>query len=512
MAAYDDEYQSILTTADEQTKYQESQIDKIVQEEQIPYSELTIEQRAAMTYEEQLDYIQKEREARLLRDAVARAESDPMFDYRMRPQAPPGEKGYFFYYSWIGGASNGSWELYRTFDSLENQMLYGSRVFGGPTQASTSGQASDANSLIQQPQPYYDDKGNFLGYSTSYAQGGGTGGGGTGIGGGGGYSTTSGGDRLAKLNPQFGGTGSGSGFNTGMSGAQVDAIAAISSLLSSYGIGQLSDAITNAVRKGYTADTITLIMQDPNSSDPLAVAFQQRFPANKQRLLAGKPVLSPAEYLAAERSYAQVFQSYGLGTMAKRDYFNKFIAGDVSAAEVSDRISLAVNRVQNADSFTKQALGQFYPMLNQGDIVAAMLDPQEGLPALQRKVQISEIGGASLAQSLTTSFNALTAKTGFANVQGGTMGAEALATLGITKEQARQGYANVAEVVPRSEFLSAISGGGDYTQLQAEQEQFQGLASAKRARQELTSKETSRFSGSSGLTRASLANKGAGNF
>jgi hypothetical protein len=298
--------------------------------------------------------------------------------------------------------------------------------------------------------------------------------------------------------------GNGNGFNTatGLSGDKVDAIAAIAALLSSYGIGGLADAITNAVKKGYSADTIQLIMQDPNSTDPLAVAFQTRFPANKARLAAGKPVLSAAEYLAAERSYAQVFQSYGLGNMAKSDNFNKFIAGDVSAAEVSDRISLAVNRVQNADPFVKQALGQFYPMLNQGDIVGAMLNPEEGLPALQRKVQISEIGGASLAQNLTTSLNALDTRTNFTNVMGGTMGAAELAALGITKEQARAGYANIAEVLPRSEFLSAITGGADYTQRQAEQEQFQGLASAKRAREALTGTERGRFGGSSGTAGA----------
>jgi hypothetical protein len=289
---------------------------------------------------------------------------------------------------------------------------------------------------------------------------------------------------------------------TGMTAQQVDSVAALGALLTSYGIGGLTNAITNAVIKGYSKDTIQLIMQDPNSTDPLAVAFQTRFPANKERVAAGKPVLSPDEYLRAERSYAQIFQSFGLGNMAKPENFNKFIAGDVSATEVSDRVSLAVNRVQNADPFVKQALGQFYPMLNQGDIVNAMLNPEEGLPALQRKVQISEIGGASLAQNLTTSLNALDTKTNFANVMGGTMGAAEIAALGITKEQARAGYANVAEVLPRAEFLSAITGGEDYTQRQAEQEQFQGLASAKRAREALSATERGRFGGSAGTAGA----------
>jgi LysM repeat protein len=287
---------------------------------------------------------------------------------------------------------------------------------------------------------------------------------------------------------------------------QVDSIAAISALLSSYGIGDLSTAITDAVIKGYSSDTIELMMQDPKGTDPLAVAFQTRFPANKARLAAGKSVLSPAEYLAAERSYSQVLQSYGVASLATRDKMNSFITNDISATEVADRVGLAVNRVKNADADTKSALALYYPMLNQADIVGAVLDPAEGLPALQRKVQIAEIGGAALAQGLKTVDAA--GKLSSINIK---MGQEALASLGITKEQARAGFQQVAEVTPRGEFLSSISTGEDYNQLQAEQEAFQGLASAKRARLSLTEQEKARFGGASGVSKASLtqATKGA---
>jgi hypothetical protein len=287
---------------------------------------------------------------------------------------------------------------------------------------------------------------------------------------------------------------------------QVDSIAAISALLSSYGIGDLSTAITDAVIKGYSSDTIQLIMQDPKGTDPLAVAFQTRFPANKARLAAGKSVLSPAEYLAAERSYAQVLQSYGVASLATKEKMNAFITNDVSASEVADRVGLAVTRVKNADADTKAALALYYPMLNQSDIIGAVLDPTEGLPALQRKVQLAEIGGAAIAAGLKTvdSANKLTS----INIK---MGQEALASLGVTKEQARAGFQQVAEVTPRAEFLSQISTGEDYGQLQAEQEAFQGLASAKRARVALTEQEKARFGGASGVSKVGLskATKGA---
>ena len=301
--------------------------------------------------------------------------------------------------------------------------------------------------------------------------------------------------------------------STPISGAKLDSIAAIKALLSSYGIGDLTNAITNAVVKGYSSDTIQLIMQDPNSNDELAVAFQKRFPANKARAAAGKSVLSAAEYLAAERTYTQVLQSYGVASMASREKLSQFISNDISAAEVSDRVGLAINRVQNADPATKRMLAEYYPMLNQSDIVGAVLDPAEGLPALQRKVQISEIGGAALAQGLTTGMRATTGlNTGYAGLTTGAMGAEDLANLGITQEQARAGFQQVAEVTPRAEFLSSITGGEDYTRLQAEQEAFQGLASAKRARVNLTAAEVARFGGSSGMSKASLTQGRQGSF
>jgi hypothetical protein len=335
-------------------------------------------------------------------------------------------------------------------------------------------------------------------------------------------------DATAEVSKQYGdlgvplvGGGTGAGGSTGgtlgttptsgMTAGKIDAIAAISALLSSYGIGDLSAPITEAVQKGYTSDTIQLIMQDPNSKDPLAVAFQTRFPANKVRVAAGKSVLSAAEYLQAERSYTQVMQSYGVSNLATRDKLNSFIANDVSAAEVSDRVGLAIDRVKNADPFVKASLAEYYPMLSQGDIVGAVLDPAEGLPSLKRKIQIAEIGGAAAVQGLKTGLASMSeASKQFENVTTGALGAEALASFGITQEEARKGYQTVASIAPRSEFLSSISGGEDYTRLQAEQEAFLGLASAKRARESLTEQERARFGGSAGTSKASLTQQSSG--
>jgi hypothetical protein len=285
-------------------------------------------------------------------------------------------------------------------------------------------------------------------------------------------------------------------LNTGPTVAQVDSIAAIKALLSSYGIGELGDAVTNAVIKGYSADTIDLIMQDPNSNDPLAVAFQTRFSANKARAAAGKSVLSPGAYLALERQYTETMRSFGVAGLAKQETLSSFISNDVSPTEVADRVGLAVTRIQNADPETKKALAQYYPMLSQTDIVTSFLDPKEGLPALQRKVTMAEIGGAGLVQGM--------------NVAQST--AADLADYGVTKDEARKGYATVAELTPRADFLSQISQGENYGQTEAEAEVFKGTASAKRARQSLTAIEQARFQGSAGTGKGSLGTTRQGQF
>jgi len=381
---------------------------------------------------------------------------------------------------WIGGV-NGKYEIV---------MPIGSPLVG----SKAAGWEPGRNRVDGTPSATVGSTGGIGGTGTGGTGGTGTGGtgtGGTGTGGTGGTGTGGTG---------AGGTGTGTGFNTtGLSTEQIDAVAGIKAFLSSLGIGDLSDAITNAIKRGYTTDTIKLIMQDPNSTDPLAVAFQKRFPANKERIAAGKPAIDAADYLRAERAYAQIFQSYGVSNLATNALMSSFIAGDVSATEVTDRIALAVNRVQNADANTKAILKRNYPELTTGDIVGAMLNPKDGLPALQRKVQIAEIGGAALAQKLDTSLAGGTkASDVFGNVTTGSMGLEELASLGITKEEAQKGYGQVASIAPRSEFLSSITGGQDYTRLQAEQEVFAGTASAKRAREQLTETEVGRFGGKAG--------------
>jgi len=252
-----------------------------------------------------------------------------------------------------------------------------------------------------------------------------------------------------------------------------------------YGLGSLVEGIRKLLTDGTPASEFALKLRET----PEYVA---RFKANEARIAAGLTALSPAEYVAMEDQYQNIMRNYGLpasyytkDTTGKQVGFEKFLANDVSASELEDRIATAQQRVLNSNPEVLQALKQFYPDINNADILAYTLDPQNALTNIKRKVTAAEIGGAALAQGL--------------QAQGGT--AESLAGMGITKAQAQQGYTEIAGVLPRASQLSDIYNQGPYTQQTAEAEVFNtaGGAAATAKRKKLSALEQATFSGQSGV-------------
>jgi len=263
------------------------------------------------------------------------------------------------------------------------------------------------------------------------------------------------------------------------------------------------------------ADTVFAIMADPTIGDDQAIfklkydnsinpatnkpwndAYSKRFAANFERIKAGKPAISEGTYLAAERSYAQALQSMGVPRLATRNNFNKFIAGDVSTDELVDRVTTAVNRVQNAPTETKAALAAYYPNLSSLDIAEAVLDPEISLPALKRQIAAAEIGGAATRAGLGV----------------GRQRAEELLGLGISQQQALTGFQQVAQMAPRGGQLAEIYKESPYTQQVAEAEVFAtaGSQQAREQRERLTKREQATFAGRAGTSQGALARDRAG--
>jgi hypothetical protein len=265
-----------------------------------------------------------------------------------------------------------------------------------------------------------------------------------------------------------------------------NSIATLNARFKQFGLESLTTKIRQLAVDGATEATITLQLQETPE-------YKMRFKANEERAKKGLSVLSPADYLNTEDTYRQVLRAYGLKQFDTDAYVSQFIANDMSPAELSNRVVTAVQRVQNADPAISKTLRDYYGIA-QADLVAYVLDPQQQFTKIERQVQASEIGTAARRQGL----------------EAGVGVAEQLAAQGVTQAEAQKGYSTIADILPTAEKLSAIygPGTGTYNQATAEQEIFNGLASAQRTRQKLTAAEIASFSGSSGVAKVKQSTAG----
>ena len=263
-----------------------------------------------------------------------------------------------------------------------------------------------------------------------------------------------------------------------------------------YGLGALVTPLKDLVTSGASPSEFTIRLRETD-------AYKKRFAANQDRINKGLMAISEAEYLGLEDQYQNIMRNYGLpaeyytrGDMGIQEGFNKFIANDVSAAELEDRVMTAQSRVMNANPEVLASLKAFYPDITNGDILAYTLNPTKALTDIKRKVTAAEIGGAATQAGLGLT---------------GTR-AEELGTAGVTKQQAQQGFGTIAGGLQRGSQLASIYGEDPYTQTTAEKEVFglTGQSEAEKQRKKLTGLEKATFSGQTGLSSGALARDRAG--
>lgn len=280
---------------------------------------------------------------------------------------------------------------------------------------------------------------------------------------------------------------SGSG-NTVDQNAQNNAYEYLRRIFESYGLGTLAPKILEYVQKGYDTDTIALMLQDTSE-------YKTRFKANDARRSKGISVLSPGEYIALERQYRQLLSTAGLpeGFFDQNDDFTNWIGGDVSPAEVQERVGMASQALYSSDPYYIQNLRSYG--LGDGDMVAYMLDSKRALPLLQKTVRAAQIGAEASRNSL-----------GLDKAR-----AEMFADLGVTQDQARGAYQTISEVLPTAEKLGRIYG-EQFGKGDLEDEILGGSGLASQKRKRLAIKEASAFSGSSGLGNKALTGRTRGEY
>lgn len=483
-----------------------------------PYTELSASERAMMTQAEKTAYLKAAREEQARINAEERAASNPMLDFTNRPEAPT-KPGMIQYYAWIGDTNTGSWKLYSAPDTPANQAKYGARSTGGETQA-TPDSPVGANSLVTPPT--WNPETNTWTPSTTDVTTNPTTTNPT--------TTNPTTTNPTTTNPTTTNPTTSNVVPTGLSAqtsaliaslqkqiadlstklnttdtaatvakqqAELDekmrkenALANLTATFSKYNLQSLIPKIKELVVNGATESTIALELAETPE-------YKQRFKANTARLAKGLAVLDPGTYIGMEDSYRQALRAYGLKQFDTDDYVSQFIANDISANELSNRIVTAVQRVQNADPAITKQLRDFYN-IGQNDLVAYVLDPNQQFQKIERQVQAAEIGVAARRQGINA----------------GVQVAEQLAAQGVDQATAQKGYATIADILPDAKRLSEIYGTTleGYDLGQAEQEVFNQLASAQRRRQKLTQREVAEFSGKSGLMKTTLGSDTTGQF
>lgn len=263
----------------------------------------------------------------------------------------------------------------------------------------------------------------------------------------------------------------------GLDDTQKNAYAILQGMLQQWGLDSLAPVVLKLLRQGY--NDASAISYQLSQTD----AYKKRFAANDVRIKNGLPPLPPNQYLAAEAAYKQVMRESGMpvGFYDQPDDFTKLIGLDVSPTEVQSRANTAMSFVNSTDPNTRNALMSYYG-IDDNHLAAYFLDPNRALPLLQRQAGAGMIGASALDQGL-----AATDRTR----------AEHFADIGITGDQAAQGYSTIAQMLPEETNI-AQRFNSTYTQADAEDELFGGLASAARKRKQLNQSEQSLFTSGGG--------------
>jgi hypothetical protein len=260
-------------------------------------------------------------------------------------------------------------------------------------------------------------------------------------------------------------------------------------LLNQYDLSALADTLKSLIVSGVTdSNELTLALQGTD-------AWKTRFAGNEMLKKAGVPVLSVAQYLSTEQSYAQVMKNYGLPKGFYDDHadFANFIGNNVSANELQQRVSMYADVAKREDPSVTAQLASMG--MSQGDLLAYVMDPTRAEPIIQQKYSTALLGGAARRNGLVAD-NADLAH---------------LSDLGISEQQANQGFGQIGQDLPSLHTLGDIYG-LNYDLHSAEADVFENNAQAGNVRKRLASQERGAFGGSAGTAQGSLKQNTSGTY
>jgi len=267
------------------------------------------------------------------------------------------------------------------------------------------------------------------------------------------------------------------------------------------GLDSLIPDIKKFMTEGYSSEEASLLL-------PTTEAYKTRFAGNEGRKAKGLTVYNPAQYLAAEQTYRDLFSQYNLGELANQNTYTALIGGAVSIDEAKARVDNVFSKIDNAPSELRAQLGNYLGAYGVGDptkqrsqIALALMQGPEGINQLDTSLRKAYIRTGAATSKVDV------AEENISQLE------KQLTTAGLSTEQigtlSKQAYSNIAEVQPTAEKLASIYG-EDTTNLskELEQEAFFGLASQRRKK--LQEREKATFGGQAGTSTASLAQQSKG--
>lgn len=180
--------------------------------------------------------------------------------------------------------------------------------------------------------------------------------------------------------------------------AERDAFGLLRETFARYGLG--SDALASwALDQIVAGKAIEQILLELEARPEYTNAFPE-IQARRNRMaeqgIQLTPI-SPVEILEYRTQAKALMQSFGLPPSFYSDNsdFYDLIVGDVSMAELNQRLEIPARRVANAPPEIRSIFNEVYGIDSDQALYAMFVDVNKSLPALEEMAQVAEAGGAA---------------------------------------------------------------------------------------------------------------------
>ena len=254
-------------------------------------------------------------------------------------------------------------------------------------------------------------------------------------------------------------------------------------------VKQLYALVAKYYKSGSTTDdSLNLALHDARTNNAIP-DFTKRFDGLftlQAKAQAGQAIQVPtiAEFIHAENAMGDVLRTAGMGDLATQGYIGQIIGQGKSVQDVASAITTSFNAIDGAPQDIKDTLAKQFPMLDRTTLAKSLLMGTDGAAEIQKKIDVATTATAASKQDMTLTDGQK----------------QLLSTSGLSYTQQLQGLGNVNLAGSRGQELTDMYGKtvDGFGKDQAFQDQFQGLASAQRAKQQLIQREQGTFNGSSG--------------